>query len=94
MHPLKKAFLLARPQWRTDRDCVEFLPSRLRQLVDGTCEANDSEPTKQPSPKRRPGFYVLDTVLDGGAAAATPRKDAKPPKPSRLAQLIEKGAQQ
>jgi hypothetical protein len=94
MHPIKKLFLLARPQWRTDRDCVEVLPSRLRQIIDGTCEASDSESTKQPPPKWRPGFYVLDTVLDGGAAAVTPRADAKPPKRSRLAELIEKGAQQ
>jgi hypothetical protein len=96
MHPLKKAFLLARPQWRTDRDCVEVLPSRLRQLVNGTREASDSGPTEQQLPKWRPGssVYELDSVLDGGATAVTPRKAAKPPKPSRLAQLIAARAQQ
>jgi hypothetical protein len=94
MHFLKKQFLLNRPQWRTDRDCVEVLPSRLRQIIDGTCEANDSEPTKQPPPKRRPGFYELDSVLDDGATPVTSREDATPPKRSRLAELIEKGARQ
>ncbi len=96
MHLVKKLFLLNRQQWRTDRDLVEVSPIRLRQLINGTREANDSQPPEQPLPKWRPGFsvYEFGSVLDGGVKAVTPRKDARPPKRSRLAELIEKGAQQ
>jgi hypothetical protein len=81
MTPFKMMRLLNSPQHRrTDRNYKEFSPSRLRQLIDGT--ASDSESTETQS---RSG--ELDSVLDDGKAV-TSRQDAKPPKPSRLAQLI------